>query len=54
MKTEQDIDWKEVCYCFYHACGGMHGCGELDWVDDLIKKYQSYFEEEDEDEESDE
>ena len=45
MKTEQDIDWKSVCYSFYHACGGVNGCGDLDWVDDLCNHYQSYFEE---------
>jgi len=39
-----DPDWKDVCGQFYHACGGQHGCGDVDWVDDLIKKYHSYFE----------
>ena len=41
-----DPDWKDVCSQFYHACGGMNGCGDLDWIDSLIKEYQSYFEEE--------
>ena len=40
-----DPDWKDVCSQFYHACGGMNGCGDLDWIDSLIKEYQSYFEE---------
>ena len=48
--SEQDTDWESVCCSFYHACGGMHGCGDLDWVDDLVNHFQSYFEEEDEDE----
>ena len=48
--SELDTDWEEVCGQFYHACGGMHGLGDLDWVDDLVNRYQSYFEEEDEDE----
>jgi hypothetical protein len=48
--SEQDTDWEEVCGWWYHACGGMHGCGDLDWVQGLIEDYQSYFEEEDEDE----
>jgi hypothetical protein len=39
-----DIDWEEVCYLFYHACGGMHSYGDLDWLQHLIEKYQSYFE----------
>ena len=47
--SQGDIDWESVCRCFYNACGGMRGCGDLDWVDDLVKHYQSYFEE-DEDE----
>ena len=52
--NEQDTDWESVCSLFYHACGGMHGCGDVDWVDDLVNHYQSYFEEEDEDESLDE
>ena len=44
--NEQDTDWESVCSLFYHACGGMHGCGDVDWVDDLVNHYQSYFEEE--------
>tara|TARA_R100000700_G_C3037048_1_gene62905 strand:+ start:240 stop:398 length:159 start_codon:yes stop_codon:yes gene_type:complete len=52
MKTEQEIDWKSVCDSFYHACGGVNGCGDLDWVDELCNHYQFYFEE-NEDEEQD-
>jgi len=52
--NEQDTDWESVCSLFYHACGGLHGCGDVDWVDDLVNHYQSYFEEEDEDESLDE
>ena len=46
-KTEQKIDWKSVVESFYYACGGVDGCGDLEWVDDLCNQYQSYFEEED-------
>ena len=42
--SERDTDWEAVCGQFYHACGGQHGCGDVDWVDSLIKKYHSYFE----------
>ena len=45
--SELDTDWEEVCGQFYHACGGMQGLGDLDWVDDLVNRYQSYFEEDD-------
>jgi len=48
--SEDDTDWEAVCSSFYHACGGMNGSGDLDWVDQLVNKYQPYFEEEDEDE----
>ena len=47
QRVQEDIDWKAVCSSFYHACGGMHGCGDLGWVDDLVKHYQFYFEEQD-------
>ena len=47
--SEQDTDWESVCCSFYRACGGMHGCGDVDWVDELVNHFQSYFEE-DEDE----
>ena len=43
--SELDTDWESVCRSFYHACGGVNGCGDLDWVDDLCNHYQSYFEE---------
>ena len=43
--SPDDIDWEGICYCFYHACGGMHGCGDLGWVEQLVEKYQSHFEE---------
>ena len=49
--SERDTDWEYICSLFYHACGGMHGCGDLDWVDDLVNHYQSYFEERDDEEE---
>ena len=42
--SERDTDWEWVCSHFYHACGGMHGCGDVEWVEDLIIKYQTYFE----------
>ena len=45
MTCEQDTDWEAVCYSFYHACGGMLGCGDVDADEDLIIKYQTYFEE---------
>ena len=48
--SQQDTDWEEVCGWWYHACGGMHGCGDLDWVQGLIEDFASYFEEEDENE----
>ena len=47
-----DIDWEGVCYSFYHACGGVNGCGDLDWVDDLCNHYQSYFEEDTDEEQN--
>ena len=43
--SELDTDWEWVCSHFYHACGGMHGCGNVEWIEDLIIKYQTYFEE---------
>jgi hypothetical protein len=49
--SERDTDWEDVCYSFYHACGGMLGCGDVDAVEDLIIKYQTYFEETCEEEE---
>ena len=44
------IDWRSIASSFYHACGGMHGGGDYEEVDALVNHYQSYFEEEDEDE----
>ena len=39
--SEQDTDWESVCSSFYLACGGVHGCGDLKWVDDLVNHFQS-------------
>ena len=40
--SERDTDWEAVCGQFYHACGGL-GCGDVEAVEDLIIKYQTYF-----------
>lgn len=46
LPKPDDPDWKDVCSQFYHACGGMLGCGDVDAVEDLIIQWQLYFEEE--------
>ena len=47
--SSDDIDWFAVCHSFYHACGGVNDCGDLDWIGEMCEYYASYFEE-DEDE----
>jgi len=42
---KNEIDWEDVCGQFYHACGGMNGLGDVDWVDDLVNHWSSHFEE---------
>jgi len=47
--SSDDTDWESVCRSFYYACGGVNGCGDVDWVDNLCQHFQSHFEEEDPD-----
>ena len=47
--SSDDIDWFAVCNSFYHACGGVNDCGDLDYVDEMCELYASYFEEAEDD-----
>ena len=45
--SSEDINWFDVCHSFYHACGGVNDCGDLDWIGEMCEYYASYFEEDD-------
>lgn len=42
--SSEDVNWFDVCQCFYHACGGGSGCCNLHSIDEMCEYYASYFE----------